>query len=314
MKPILRFRATKGMFAAVVAIVAVILVYAAPASAHDGRRLTLGRITEEPDRNISKLNTMATYLARVMAPDGIEGVDVAIAETPEKMAGMLRRGEVDLFSETPFTALALMDAGLAEPLLREWKEGVAEYHAVIFVRADAGIRLLDDLLGRKIAFEDPGSTSGYLLPRAALGAAGLPLKKLDNPRDAAPADGVGYSFANGEINVVAWVNRGLADAGAVSNLDWTDPEKAPERLKNGLTIIHETPPVVRSLMMVRPSLDLAVKQHLASVLSRMHERDDGRAALKAYFKVSQYDALDDRVAANLENVRQMWRQAGMKDE
>lgn len=286
----------------------------APTYADEGQHLTLGRITQEPGKNVARLNAMAAYLGAMLAPDGISAVRVVIADTPEKMAAMLRNDEVDLFSETPFTALDLMKEGLADPLLREWKKGAAEYRTVIIARRDGDVRSLEDLPGRKFAFEDSGSTSGYFLPRVALEAAGLSLEKLDDPR-AAPADGaVGYSFAKGEINVVAWVNRGLADAGAISNLDWENPKKAPERLKESLTIIHETQPIIRSLMMVRRTLDPDMKKRLASVLTRMHETSEGQAALNDYFKVSRYDPLTGQAAVGLETARRIWRQAWNRKE
>lgn len=287
---------------------------AAPAHAGDGRHLTIGRITEEPGKNIDRLNAMAEYLGTMLGPDNVAAVKVVIAETPEAMSEMLRKGEVDLFSETPFVAFDLMEQGLAEPLMREWKKGVAEYHTVIIVRGDDEIRSLEDLRGRKIAFEDSGSTSGYFLPRVALETAGLTLEELDDPRSTPAGDVVGYSFAHGEINVVAWVNRGLADAGAISNLDWENPKKAPEQFKEGLTIIHETQPVIRSLMMVRQTLDADMKERLASLLVRMHETSEGRAALKKYSKVSRYDPLVGEAAARLDSARRIWRQSRKQNE
>jgi len=280
---------------------------AAPAYADEGQQLTLGRITQEPGKNIDLLNSMAEYLSAMLAPNGIDAVKIVIVENPERMAEMLRNGEVDLFSETPFVALDLMEAGLAEPLMREWKKGVAEYHTIIIARGDGGVRSLGDLRGRKIAFEDPGSTSGYFLPRAALEEAGLSLEKLDDPRSTVTGDAVGYSFAEGEINIVAWVNRGLADAGAISNIEWENPKKVPAQLKEGLTIIHETQPVIRSLMMVRRTLDAEMKERLALVLARMHETSNGKAALKKYFKASRYDPLIGQAAAGLDSARRIWR-------
>ncbi|MDH5556317.1 MAG: phosphate/phosphite/phosphonate ABC transporter substrate-binding protein, partial [Alphaproteobacteria bacterium] len=130
-----------------------------------------------------------------------------------------------------------------------------------------------------------------------------------------PTDGkLGYSFAMGEINVVAWVNRGLADAGAISNLDWDNPKKAPARLKDSLTVIHETPPVIRSMMMVRRTLDPEIKDRLASVLTQMHETSDGRTALNAYFKVSRYDPLNGQATTGLDNARKIWRQPWNQNE
>ena len=291
------------------ALAILIPAIAVPAAAGEGRVLTLGRITQEPGKNIERLNAMASYLETALAADGIEAVNVVIADTPETMGMMLRNGKVDFFSETPFISLDLIEDGLAEPLMREWKKGVAEYHTVIIARRDGAVRSLADLPGRKFAFEDMGSTSGYLLPRAALEAANLSLRKLDNPRSAVPAGQVGYSFANGEINVVAWVNRGLADAGAISNIDWESKEKAPERLKATLTVIHETQPVIRSMMMVRSGLEPDVKQRLASVLSLMHETPDGEAALRRYFNVSRYDSLDGNAAVGMEAARVAWRRS-----
>lgn len=285
-----------------------------PAYADEKPHLTLGRITQEPGKNIARLTAMAQYLDAKLSSDSISSVQIAIVDSREKMAEMLRNGEVDLFSETPLMALDLMEQGLAEPLVREWKNGAAEYHSVIVVRRDSGLRSLEDLRGRKFAFEDPGSTSGYLLPRAALEGAGLSLEELTDPRNIPTGGKLGYSFAMGEINVVAWVNRGLADAGAISNLDWDNPKKAPARLKDSLTVIHETPPVIRSMMMVRRTLDPEIKNRLALVLTQMHETSDGQTALNAYFKVSRYDPLNDQATTGLENARKVWRQPWNQNE
>jgi phosphonate transport system substrate-binding protein len=56
------------------------------------------------------------------------------------------------------------DAG-AEPLLQEWKKGVAEYKTVFFVRKDSGITSFKALVGKKIPFEDAGSTSAFCYQR-----------------------------------------------------------------------------------------------------------------------------------------------------
>lgn len=308
------FRFANRILMGFMVIAGLISGFAAPVYAGEGQQLTLGRITQEPGKNIKRLNGMAEYLAVALAPSGIDTIKIVIAESPEIMAEMLRNGQVDLFSETPFTALDLMETGLAEPLMREWKSGVAEYHSIIIARNDSEIRSLEDLRGRKMAFEDAGSTSGYYLPRAALEAAGLSLQELDDPRSKVVGDAVGYSFAKGEINVVAWVNRGLTDAGAISNLDWDNPKKAPALLREGLTIIHETQPVIRSLMMVRRTLDAEIKERVASVLAQMHETTEGKAALNTYFKVSRYDPLTGQAMLGLDSARRVWRQAWKPNE
>jgi len=283
---------------------------AAPAlAAESGQRLVLGRISGEPHKHLDHMRKMADYLAVRLADFGIAGVDVVVAESSDRMRSFLQEGQVDLFSETAFVALELMDDGVAKPLLREWKSGVAQYHSVVIVRKDSGLSTLSDLAGRKFAFEDPGSTSGFLMPYAALEDAGLRPVLLPDPRNPVPDGTVGYSFARGEINVVAWVNRSLADAGAISNLDWIDADTAQAVLKDELRIIHETEPVIRSLMLARQSLDEGLSERIAEILLSMHASPEGRAVLKEYFKVARYDRLEGEALKGLEAARTIMRRA-----
>lgn len=133
---------------------------------------------------------MADYLSAELAGYGIAGVDIRLTDTLEEMRELFRTGEVDLVSETAFGAIELERDGLAQMLLREWKSGVAAYSTVIFARRDSGIAGINDLVGRSLAFEDRGSTSGYLVPRAYLARAGYDLVELDNPRARVPASSI----------------------------------------------------------------------------------------------------------------------------
>ncbi len=276
-----------------------------PAAADEGNRIVLGRISEKPRNHFDRMRALADYMAVQLAPDGVTGVDVVMVDNFEEMREMLASGRVDFMSETAFMATDLVDAGVAELMLREWKHGVAEYHTLFFVSADSGLKDIADLPGHSIAFEDPGSTSAYLVPRVTLELAGIELLPLAAPGSDVPEGVVGYSFAEGEANVVAWVHRGLADVGVVSNLDWENDDEAPAFLRNDLIVIHETPPIIRSLMLVRSSLAPEMKARLSEILQGMHETEDGRRTLERYFRVSRYDRIDGAALDGLETVRQI---------
>lgn len=280
---------------------------ASPAIAAGDGHLVIGRISQEPRKHFDRLTAMANYLTQELAGDGITNIHVFMVAEPQEMEEMLAGGQVDLLSETPFVALNLAEKGLAEILMREWKKGVAEYHSVIVARKDGPVQRLADLAGRRVAFEDAGSTSGYLMPHFALEQAGLPLRELTGSEDTVRPGETGYSFANGEINVVAWVHRGRADAGAISNLDWNSKTSAPAHFKKDLRIIHRTEPVIRSVFMARAGLDDAIKQRVKAVLESMHESPEGRTAMKKYFKVARYDRLTGEALAGLENARRIRR-------
>jgi phosphonate transport system substrate-binding protein len=94
-------------------------------------------------------------------------------------AGVLQAfsaGQVEMASMSPAAyAGAWLDSnGGVEPILvtRE-ADGSTSYVAVMYVRADSGIASLEQMRGKSMAWADPNSASGYLIPRAELRAAGI---------------------------------------------------------------------------------------------------------------------------------------------
>ncbi len=64
--------------------------------------------------------------------------------------------------------------GGVEPLVvPEEADGSISYVSVLVVRADSGITGLEQMRGKSLAWADPNSTSGYLIPRFALRRAGI---------------------------------------------------------------------------------------------------------------------------------------------
>jgi phosphonate transport system substrate-binding protein len=70
---------------------------------------------------------------------------------------------------------AWMDTnGNVEPLLvAEEKDGSISYISVMVTRADSGITSLETMRGRSLAWADPNSASGYLIPRFELREGGI---------------------------------------------------------------------------------------------------------------------------------------------
>lgn len=293
---------------ALAVVVATLAALPGPAaSAAESLRIVIGRISEKPRDHFVRMRSLADYLAQEMAVDGVTGVDVVLVDSLTEMRHLMATGRVDMISETAFMALALEQAGVAELMLREWKQGVAVYHSIFFARADSGLEDLEDLVGKVIAFEDPGSTSAYLVPRVTMESSGMDLVPLERVDDPVSDGDVGYVFAEGEANVVAWVHRGLADAGVVSDLDWKNEDETPPFLKDDLVVIHETAPIIRSLLLMRTDLAPELKSRLSEILQGMHETEAGRRALQRYFSVSRYDPINDTALDHVESARALHR-------
>ncbi len=89
----------------------------------------------------------------------------------------LAAGQLDAteFSPSAFAGTWL-DCKCVEPVVvPQEKDGSIFYIAVMVVRKDSGINSIDDMKGHSLAFTDPNSASGYLIPSVTLRAKGIDL-------------------------------------------------------------------------------------------------------------------------------------------
>ena len=64
-----------------------------------------------------------------------------------------------------YAGIYLQDEDAVEPLYTTMQlDGSLGYYSVMYSRADSGIESLADMEGKSLAFADPNSTSGYLVP------------------------------------------------------------------------------------------------------------------------------------------------------
>ena len=112
-------------------------------------------------------------------------------------AGQLEAAE---FGASGFAGTWL-DCKCVEPIIvPQEKDGSTFYYSVMVTRKDSGITAVEQMRGHSLAWADPNSTSGYLIPSATLKTKGIDL-----------ADGKYFSrtgFAGGhEQGVVAMLNK-----------------------------------------------------------------------------------------------------------
>ncbi|MEI7713503.1 MAG: phosphonate ABC transporter substrate-binding protein [Rhodospirillales bacterium] len=96
---------------------------------------------------------------------------------------------------------AWLDCKCIEPVVvPQETDGSTYYYSVMVTRKDSGIDSIEKMKGHSLAFADPNSTSGYLIPSATMKSKGIDL-----------ADGKYFSrtgFAGGhEQGVVAMLNK-----------------------------------------------------------------------------------------------------------
>lgn len=269
--------------------------------------LVMGRVARRASSHQPRLEAMADWLASRLAGVGIRAGAGLVVRTMPEMVTALKEGRVDIVSESILPALAYEDRVGAEIFMLEWRDGLAFYHGVFITRRDSPILALGDLAGKRIAFEDRGSTTGFALPMAALRAAGLKPIELNDVADPVPAGHVGYVFALSEANIAAWTADGRVDAGAYSNRDWERRRATPKRYRQMMRIFHSTNPLPRSVLVLRPGLPAARRAALVAAFKEYNVSGQLVALRKTYYDVDQFAAVDAATDKTIGAARALYR-------
>lgn len=251
--------------------------------------ITLGIVSEKPKEKIELHSDFVNYLARKLSSTSEIRGSVVVVPTPLQLAKLLNEKKVDFYIESPYPTFVINKGTGGRLLLRRWKGGVSEYRSVLFTRRDSGITRLEDLLGQIIAFEDPGSTSGFFLPKVLLFRKGFKLtEKSSFEANVSPKE-IGYVFADGsEKKLLDWVLLRNVAAGGLSNIDLN---KLDEKRKAEVLQIAETEMFPRHFLSVRKDLDPDIVNRLKDILLAMHQDPEGQKALKKSDNTTKFDVL-----------------------
>jgi phosphonate transport system substrate-binding protein len=266
-----------------------------------GEAIVLADVSKNAAQKIRQFQPIADYLAENLKEYGIGVGEVKVAPDLSTIATLLKNGEVDVYFDSPYPAMRVSDESGAQPILRRWKGGNAEYFGVIFIRSDSGIESIEDLRGRTIAFEEPVSTSGYFLPLNYLIDTGLNPVQKGSPVDSVGADEVGYVFSNDDENTIQWVISGNVDAGAA---DLPTFMAIPEESRSALKILAETEKLARHIVLVRPGMDPELVEGIKTVLMDMDKTPEGQATLESFEKTAKFDAFPPE--ADLNRMRELY--------
>jgi len=167
--------------------------------------------------------------------------------------------------------------GNVQPLAMEvGLNGKSGYHSVIVVRKDSPAQKLEDLKGKTLAFADPNSTSGFLVPSYALTTQGKYGKGINFFKKT----GFSGSHENGVLAVI----KGTWDAAAT----WMYDRKLGNLSRmagkgmikmSDVRIIWMSPQIPNSPFTVRKDLPEEMKQTIKTALFAFPKADPKRWAV-----------------------------------
>lgn len=215
------------------------------------------------------------------------GLDVKtfIATDYTALIEALRSGRIDFAFLPPFSYVKAEEMADAKVLMKSVRKGQATFYSGIIVRSDKGFNKIEDLKGKNIAWVDPSSSSGFIVPKAAL----ITKQKID------PDTFFGKQiFAGSHDALVLSVLNGTVDAGATFVNDpkgndgsWHQFLKSPEDRKK-IKMLFVSDPIPGDTMATTGKF---LKEHkeivdkTTKLLGSMNKSEEGKAILKALYRI-----------------------------
>lgn len=204
------------------------------------------------------------------------------AETNE----LLRTGDIDLAFLCTYAYVRAHDEFKAKLIAVPRKDNDTTYQSFIIVRRDSGIESFDDLRGKRFAFTDPLSMSGYIYPLALL--------KL---KESAPESFFNsYTFTYSHDNAIRAVRDGIVDGASVENLVFQQMLLQEPQLKKEIRIIQQSPDFAAPPVVARPGLDNQLENRLRQFFLDLDKTQRGKNILQN-MGIDCYQPLNDSAYA-----------------
>ncbi len=193
---------------------------------------------------------LANYLSTEL---GIP-VEVRVGQNYNAHLQAIANNEVDIAYMGPSLYVRMLQSLWSRPLLARLEaNGSPTFKGHIVIRHDSPLQNLQDLKGKVMAFGDPSSTMGTLVPRAMMMQAGVQLDDLAY-----------YHHYDGHTNVALAVLTGDADAGAIKE------EVFKKYASKGLKSLQETPAISEHVFVASSSLTGNRVRQIRELLMRIN--------------------------------------------
>ena len=182
------------------------------------------------------------------------------------------------------------------------RNGSATYQSQIITRSDAKISKLEDLKGKKLAFVDPLSTSGYLLPLKMLKDRNIEFKES--------------TFAGKHDNVVTMVYQKQVDAGATFHSPPKDGKLEDARrlvktqfpdVEQKVKILELSEGIPNDPIIFRKDMPEDMKAKITEAFLTFVQSEEGKAAFEKIYNVTALKKASD---ADYEGVKAMLKSLG----
>ena len=156
-------------------LVAILFAFTGCGDKKEQETLKLGFVPLiDGDKLIESTAPLADVLSKAIG----KKVEIVTATNYVGIVEGISASKIDFGIIPPFAYVLANKESNAQVILKaKNKKGQSFYRSEFFVNRDSGIKSVEDLRGKKVAFVDPSSSSGYLYPGAFLKKNGIDLEK-----------------------------------------------------------------------------------------------------------------------------------------
>jgi len=250
---------------AVILATALLLGACAAIAPEPERDLTFGftPVLSEAEMR-SEFEPLMTYLSQAIG----RRVNLYIAKDYGDLRTQMESGAVDIGSYSPFAYVDATRGGKIRIIAQSILDGSATYRGLIIVRNDSGLRSVKDLEGKRFAFVDAKSASGYVYPRAMLVERGVDPERYFKET----------LFAGGHDKVISAVLERRVDAGAIYD-GALGVAKAKGLPVGELSTLSSTEPIPHDAVAVRVGMNEALVRKIQAALVDLEKSAAGKPVI-----------------------------------
>lgn len=244
---------------------------------------------------VQKFEPMRAYLEKKLG----RPVKVFTATDYAGVIEAMKKDRVDIAWYGPLSyVLAEQEAGAEAFAVGVRTSGKSTYRSLFVVPGDSPIKTLKDLKGKKVAFVDPASTSGSLVPSYLV-------KKETGQTPQEFFAKLTYAGSHDAAELA--VKNKTVDAAADNDITYEKMLSKGLITKESNRILLESDPLPGSPLVYRDSLDEATKKQIKDAILNAHKE----IKVTGYGELLRYDAV---TPADYQPIRDMIKELGLKRE
>ncbi len=219
-------------------------------------------------------------------------IEIVVGKDYQHLEQLIVTGQVDIAVLGPYAYVrARKQAPNMEVFASHVALGSTTYGTYILTHEDSGVTQLGDLVGRKVAFVDRRSTSGWLSPAAHM------LEKGINP-----VTDVEALYLGSHEHVFGAVARGEVAAGAVYGAILSEGRRSNSE-GSRVTVLAKCARIPYDAYVIRAGIDQIVGDALALALGEISTRDrEGRHTLASLARINGFVPVKD---AHYDTIRRL---------